>query len=184
MELILGASISPDSVYEGGDVYFDCRIQSRPPPKKIIWQFDVSLSFVRSLTHSIRSSLFGESTDRRKRAMQRNSKIEQCNSFLPMPNGILNKGISPFFSLFCTEQSCGKVSRRGRERGGGGRRNLASRGFEADGGRSVRLADCIKPGKKQPCDAEPIYLGDSGFSQRFREVTVPTTKHHQGNLRK
>ena len=52
MELILGASISPDSVYEGGDVYFDCRIQSRPPPKKIIWQFDVSLSFVRSLAHS------------------------------------------------------------------------------------------------------------------------------------
>ena len=42
VELILGASISPDSVYEGGDVYFDCRIQSRPPPKKIIWQFDVS----------------------------------------------------------------------------------------------------------------------------------------------
>lgn len=40
VELILGASISPDSVYEGGDVYFDCRIQSRPPPKKIIWQFD------------------------------------------------------------------------------------------------------------------------------------------------
>ena len=64
VELILGASISPDSVYEGGDVYFDCRIQSRPPPKKIIWQFDVS-----QIPHptdrprpTVCPSLYGEST--------------------------------------------------------------------------------------------------------------------------
>ena len=42
MELVLGASISPESVFEGGDVYFDCRIRARPPPKRIVWQFDVS----------------------------------------------------------------------------------------------------------------------------------------------
>ena len=45
-----------------------------------------------------------------KVAMQRNSKIEQCNPLLSMPDGILTKGILPFFSLPCTEQSCGKVS--------------------------------------------------------------------------
>ena len=43
MELALGASISPDSVYEGGDVYFDCRIKAQPRPRKIEWQFNVSL---------------------------------------------------------------------------------------------------------------------------------------------
>ena len=42
VELALGASISPTSIYEGGDVYFDCRIESRPPPKRIHWRFDVS----------------------------------------------------------------------------------------------------------------------------------------------
>lgn len=42
VELALGASISPDSIYEGGDVYFDCKIKALPPPKKIQWQFDVS----------------------------------------------------------------------------------------------------------------------------------------------
>ncbi len=42
VELALGASISPDSVYEGGDVYFDCRIRAQPRPRKILWQFNVS----------------------------------------------------------------------------------------------------------------------------------------------
>ena len=113
--------------------------------------------------------------------MQRNSKIEQCNSFLPMPNGILNKGISPFFSLFCTEQSCGKVSRREGEKG-------EEEISPAEDLRQTGEEVCASPivlnlGKRQPCDAEPIYLGDSGFSQRFREVTLPTRKPHQGNLR-
>ena len=42
VELALGVSITPDSIYEGGDVYFDCRIEAQPPPTKITWQFNVS----------------------------------------------------------------------------------------------------------------------------------------------
>lgn len=40
VELALGASISYDNIYEGGDVYFDCRIDAQPPPTKVMWQFN------------------------------------------------------------------------------------------------------------------------------------------------
>ena len=42
VELALGASISPESIYEGGDVYFDCRIEAQPPARRITWKFNVS----------------------------------------------------------------------------------------------------------------------------------------------
>ncbi|XP_023334724.1 nephrin [Eurytemora carolleeae] len=33
----LGKSISPNTVYEGGDVYFDCKVQALPPSTRISW---------------------------------------------------------------------------------------------------------------------------------------------------
>ena len=73
------------------------------------------------------------------------------------------------------------------EREGGrreGKEEISPAGFEAGEGKECAAPIVLNLGKRQPCGAEPIYLGDSGFSERFREVTVPTTKHHQGNLRK
>ncbi len=46
VELALGASISPESIYEGGDVYFDCRIDAQPPPRRIAWKFNVRAQFL------------------------------------------------------------------------------------------------------------------------------------------
>ena len=43
VQLALGKSIVPSSIYEGGDVYFDCRVKSRPPPLRILWQQNVSI---------------------------------------------------------------------------------------------------------------------------------------------
>ena len=42
VEMALGKSISPGSIYEGGDVYFDCLVIASPKPKKILWFQDVS----------------------------------------------------------------------------------------------------------------------------------------------
>ena len=39
--LILGKSIASDSIYEGGDVYFDCLVKSKPQPTKILWYLNV-----------------------------------------------------------------------------------------------------------------------------------------------
>ena len=38
----LGKSISPNTVYEGGDVYFDCKVEALPPSHKITWIHNVS----------------------------------------------------------------------------------------------------------------------------------------------
>ena len=45
VELALGKSISPGSIYEGGDVYFDCLVDASPKPHKILWFQDVSNYF-------------------------------------------------------------------------------------------------------------------------------------------
>lgn len=37
VELVLGKSISAESIYEGGDAYFDCRVQASPPPDRVNW---------------------------------------------------------------------------------------------------------------------------------------------------
>jgi len=37
VELVLGKSISAESIYEGGDAYFDCRVNSSPPPDRVNW---------------------------------------------------------------------------------------------------------------------------------------------------
>ena len=42
VELVLGKSISAESIYEGGDVYFDCRVHSSPPPDRVNWYHNVS----------------------------------------------------------------------------------------------------------------------------------------------
>ena len=42
VDLTLGKSISPGSIYEGGDVYFDCLVIASPTPYKILWFQDVS----------------------------------------------------------------------------------------------------------------------------------------------
>ena len=42
MELVLGKSISAESIYEGGDVYFDCRVWSSPAPDRVNWYHNVS----------------------------------------------------------------------------------------------------------------------------------------------
>ena len=43
VDLTLGKSISPGSIYEGGDVYFDCLVIASPKPYKILWFQDVSI---------------------------------------------------------------------------------------------------------------------------------------------
>ena len=43
VEVGLGKSISANTVYEGGDVYFDCRVEARPPAHRITWIHNVSL---------------------------------------------------------------------------------------------------------------------------------------------
>ena len=43
VELRLGKSIKAGHIYEGGDVYFDCLVNARPPPIKILWQQNVSI---------------------------------------------------------------------------------------------------------------------------------------------
>ena len=42
VDLALGKSISPGSIYEGGDVYFDCLVDASPKPSKILWFQGVS----------------------------------------------------------------------------------------------------------------------------------------------
>jgi len=37
VELVLGKSISAESIYEGGDAYFDCRVHASPPPDRVNW---------------------------------------------------------------------------------------------------------------------------------------------------
>ena len=50
VDLTLGKSISPGSIYEGGDVYFDCLVIASPKPYKILWFQDVSIIIIH--THS------------------------------------------------------------------------------------------------------------------------------------
>ena len=40
----LGKSISPNTVYEAGDVYFDCKVQALPPSTRISWIHNVRLN--------------------------------------------------------------------------------------------------------------------------------------------
>ena len=42
VELRLGRSISSSSIYEGGDVYFDCIVNSNPSPTSIQWFLQVN----------------------------------------------------------------------------------------------------------------------------------------------
>ena len=58
VQLALGKSIVPSSIYEGGDVYFDCRVKSRPPPLRILWQQNVSIFITLSQHHLITQNTF------------------------------------------------------------------------------------------------------------------------------
>lgn len=42
VEIGLGKNISPNTVYEGGDVYFDCRVKAKPRYNRITWMHNVS----------------------------------------------------------------------------------------------------------------------------------------------
>lgn len=44
-ELELGRNLKPDSIVEGNDVYFECRIRCNPPPHRILWTHEVSSLF-------------------------------------------------------------------------------------------------------------------------------------------
>ena len=46
VELVLGKSISAESIYEGGDVYFDCKVNSSPSPDRVYWYHNVSISTI------------------------------------------------------------------------------------------------------------------------------------------
>ena len=49
VDLTLGKSISPGSIYEGGDVYFDCLVIASPKPYKILWFQDVSFLHIHTV---------------------------------------------------------------------------------------------------------------------------------------
>lgn len=40
--IILGASLKPDGIKEGADVYFDCVVNALPPSYKVEWKLNVS----------------------------------------------------------------------------------------------------------------------------------------------
>ena len=46
VEIGLGKNISPNTVYEGGDVYFDCRVKAKPRYNRITWMHNVSNAFL------------------------------------------------------------------------------------------------------------------------------------------
>ena len=51
-ELELCRNLKPDSIVEGNDVYFECRIRCNPPPHRILWTHEVnSLFFCFSFTN-------------------------------------------------------------------------------------------------------------------------------------
>ena len=37
----LGSSLNASNIKEGDDVYFECQVQSNPPPTRIIWKKNV-----------------------------------------------------------------------------------------------------------------------------------------------
>ena len=53
MELVVGKSISAESIYEGGDVYFDCRVTSSPAPDRVNWYHNVSRTITSSHMFSL-----------------------------------------------------------------------------------------------------------------------------------
>ena len=52
VELDLGKSISADSIYEGGDVYFDCKVNSSPPPDRVYWYHNVSIKILNTFRYA------------------------------------------------------------------------------------------------------------------------------------
>ena len=42
----LGSSLNASNIKEGDDVYFECQVQSNPPPNRIIWKKDVSSGLI------------------------------------------------------------------------------------------------------------------------------------------
>lgn len=42
IELELGSSLRPESIREGTDVYFECKIKTNPSTYKVVWKHNVS----------------------------------------------------------------------------------------------------------------------------------------------
>ena len=55
--LSLGSTLNSSNLKEGDDVYFECHVRAKPPPKHIRWTHDVSLHF-RNKKCRIKSELF------------------------------------------------------------------------------------------------------------------------------
>lgn len=41
--IVLGASLRPDGIKEGADVYFDCIVDALPPSFKVDWKLNVCI---------------------------------------------------------------------------------------------------------------------------------------------
>jgi hypothetical protein len=54
VHLRLGASLDPDNIAEGNDVYFECTVTAKPKVYKVVWLHNVS-----EMHFSFRSSAIG-----------------------------------------------------------------------------------------------------------------------------
>lgn len=45
VEVVLGASLDPDRIKEGDDVYFECSVIAKPPATAVSWRHDVGVQY-------------------------------------------------------------------------------------------------------------------------------------------
>ncbi len=96
VELALGASISPESIYEGGDVYFDCRIDAQPPPRRIAWKFNVRAQFLFFLKKNKKQLLGNSRLFGLPCILLRNCSWCPWDHFSPFPSSLLRAPPSRF----------------------------------------------------------------------------------------
>ncbi len=75
VSLALGASISPEGIHEGGDVYFDCKIDARPKPNRIQWNFDVRRTNFDRFTGTMRRLPVADQATRPKKRPHQNVDV-------------------------------------------------------------------------------------------------------------
>lgn len=56
--ILLGASLIPDSIREGADVYFDCIVEAQPSVYKVEWKHNVSIALFIQLIASFQVKVF------------------------------------------------------------------------------------------------------------------------------
>lgn len=52
-KILLGASLIPENIREGADVYFDCIIDAQPGVYKVEWKHNVSSEFLECIQYFI-----------------------------------------------------------------------------------------------------------------------------------